>query len=79
MDSDRSEVRKAGFPGLHLQLSPGGGSDPSTKANGGWAGQLDLFKVNSIAFYNMGGSWHTSRLKTRKAKNATRFILCVKS
>jgi hypothetical protein len=55
MDYFRSEVRKAGFPGLHLQLTPGGGSDPSTKANGGWAGQLDLFKVNSIAFYNMGG------------------------
>ena len=31
MDCFRAEVRKAGFPGLHLQLTPGGGSDPSAK------------------------------------------------
>ena len=31
MEYFREEVRKAGFPGLHLQLTPGGGSDPSAK------------------------------------------------
>lgn len=55
MDYFREEVRKAGFPGLHLQLTPGGGSDPSSRPGGGWAGGIDRYKVNSIAFYNMGG------------------------
>ena len=54
MEYFREEVRKAGFPGLHLQLTPGGGSDPSGKPNGGWAADIDLLGINSIAFYNMG-------------------------
>lgn len=54
MDYFREEVRKAGFPGLHLQITPGGGSDPSGKPGGGWAADLDLLGINSIAFYNMG-------------------------
>ena len=54
MDYFREEVRKAGFPGLHLQITPGGGSDPSGKPGGGWAADIDLLGINSIAFYNMG-------------------------
>ena len=51
----RDEVRKAGFPGLHLQLTPGGGSDPSAKRQEKMKDNIDLLGINSIAFYNMGG------------------------
>lgn len=55
MEYFRSEVKKAGFPDLHLQLTPGGGSDPSSKSQASWAGNIKLFGINSIACYNMGG------------------------
>lgn len=55
MDYFRAEVRKAGFPGLHLQLTPGGGSDPSERARSKMNGNIRLLGINSIAFYNMGG------------------------
>lgn len=55
MDYFRAEVRKAGFPGLHLQLTPGGGSDPSAKKQEHMRENIALLGINSIAFYNMGG------------------------
>lgn len=55
MEYFRSEVRKAGFPGLHLQLTPGGGSDPSPAAQDRMNTNINLLDINSIAFYNMGG------------------------
>ena len=55
MEYFRSEVRKAGFPGLHLQLTPGGGSDPSPARQEHMKDNIKLLGINSIAFYNMGG------------------------
>ena len=55
MEYFRSEVRKAGFPGLHLQLTPGGGSDPSPSRQEHMKDNIRLLGINSIAFYNMGG------------------------
>ena len=55
MEYFRSEVRKAGFPGLHLQLTPGGGSDPSPAAQERMREDINLLGINSIACYNMGG------------------------
>lgn len=55
MEYFRSEVRKAGFPGLHLQLTPGGGSDPSPSQQVHMKENIALLGINSIAFYNMGG------------------------
>ena len=55
MEYFRSEVRKAGFPGLHLQLTPGGGSDPSAAKQQHMNENIELLGINSIAFYNMGG------------------------
>ena len=55
MEYFRSEVRKAGFPGLHLQLTPGGGSDPSAARQQRMNENIKLLGINSIAFYNMGG------------------------
>ena len=55
MDYFRSEVRKAGFPGLHLQLTPGGGSDPTPQRSEKMRYNIELLGINSIAFYNMGG------------------------
>lgn len=51
----RSEVRKAGFPDLHLQLTPGGGSDPTPSKQERMQENIALLGINSIAFYNMGG------------------------
>lgn len=51
----RDEVRKAGFPDLHLQLTPGGGSDPSARKQEKMKDNIELLGINSIAFYNMGG------------------------
>lgn len=55
MEYFRSEVRKAGFPGLHLQLTPGGGIDPSPGEQRRMKENISLLGINSIAFYNMGG------------------------
>ncbi|MBR5704184.1 MAG: glycoside hydrolase family 99-like domain-containing protein [Bacteroidales bacterium] len=55
MEYFREEVRKAGFPGLHLQLTPGGGSDPSAERQVKMNDNIKLLGINSIAFYNMGG------------------------
>lgn len=51
----REEVRKAGFPGLHLQLTPGAGSDPNPTRIEKMTANVKLLGINSIAPYNMGG------------------------
>ena len=55
MEYFREEVRKAGFPDLHLQLTPGGGSDPSPSRQEHMKENIARLGINSIAFYNMGG------------------------
>ena len=55
MEYFRSEVRKAGFPDVHIQMTPGGGSNPDSKRQEHEQATFDLIDVNSIAFYNMGG------------------------
>ena len=55
MEYFRQEVRRAGFPGLHLQLTPGAGSDPSPARQERTKENIRLLGINSIAFYNMGG------------------------
>lgn len=59
LDYFRSEVVKAGFPGLHLQLIGGG----TTGYPGFWGDQYDdvgqvikVLKANSVTLYNMAGS-----------------------
>ena len=51
----RAEVRKAGFPDVHIQLTPGAGSDPKPAEEESTRKNISLFNINSIAFYNMGG------------------------
>jgi len=55
MEYFREEVRKAGFPGLHLQLTPGGPSDPSAGRQDAMKENIRLLGINSMVFYNMGG------------------------
>lgn len=55
MEYFRSEVRKAGFPDLHLQLTPGGGSNPDADRQDHTKTNIALLDINSVAFYNMGG------------------------
>ncbi len=51
----REEVRKAGFPDLHLQFNYGGGFLPSKDRTGRPYAEIDSLGANSVAFYNMGG------------------------
>ncbi len=51
----RDEVKKAGFPGLHIQWNQGGGSVMSEKAAGDFANSVRTMGFNSVAMYNMGG------------------------
>lgn len=55
LDYFREEVRKAGFPGLHIQWNQGGGSIMSEAAAARFAGNVKAMGFNSIAMYNMGG------------------------
>jgi len=55
LDYFRDEVKKAGFPGLHIQFTPGGGSDPTPEERLETDMFIDSLGVNSVAFYNMGG------------------------
>ena len=55
LDYFRDEVKKAGFPGLHIQWNQGGGSVmPEEKARE-FKKSVDLMGFNSVAMYNMGG------------------------
>ena len=55
LDYFREEVKKAGFPGLHIQWNQGGGSVMSEEAAAKFVSNVKTMGFNSIAMYNMGG------------------------
>lgn len=55
LDYFRDEVKKAGFPGLHIQWNQGGGSVMSEEAAASFADNVKTMGFNSVAMYNMGG------------------------
>lgn len=55
LDYFRGEVKKAGFPDLHIQWNQGGGSVMSKEAANRFAQQVKEMGFNSVAMYNMGG------------------------
>ncbi len=55
LDYFRDEVKKAGFPGLHIQWNQGGGSVMSAERAKQFREQVKTMGFNSVAMYNMGG------------------------
>ena len=55
LDYFRDEVKKAGFPGLHIQWNQGGGSIMSEERAVQFKKNVDIMGFNSIGMYNMGG------------------------
>jgi hypothetical protein len=55
LDYFRDEVKKAGFPGLHIQWNQGGGSIMSKEAATRFSDNVKKMGFNSVAMYNMGG------------------------
>jgi hypothetical protein len=55
LDYLRDEVKKAGFPGLHIQWNEAWGSMMSKERAGKFSQQIDSMGFNSVAMYNMGG------------------------
>lgn len=55
LDYFREEVKKAGFPGLHIQWNQGGGSFMSEEQARKFEQNISLIGTNSVAMYNMGG------------------------
>jgi hypothetical protein len=55
LDYFRDEVKKAGFPGLHIQWNQGGGSLMSDEAAKQFSNRVNTMGFNSVAMYNMGG------------------------
>jgi hypothetical protein len=55
LDYFRDEVKKAGFPGLHIQWNQGGGSLMSADASKRFSDMVNSMGFNSVAMYNMGG------------------------
>jgi hypothetical protein len=55
LDYFRDEVKKAGFPGLHIQWTQSWGSMMSQEHGKQFSAQLDSMGFNSLAMYNMGG------------------------
>ena len=55
MEYFREKVREAGFPGLHLQYTPGASSSPNPPSAAKTKVNIPLLGINSIAMYNMGG------------------------
>ena len=51
----REEVKKAGYPGLHIQWNQGGGAVMSDEAAQAFAERVEQMGFNSVAMYNMGG------------------------
>jgi hypothetical protein len=49
LDYFREEVKKAGFPGLHIQWNQGGGSVMSEEAAARFAGNVKTMGFNSVA------------------------------
>jgi hypothetical protein len=86
LDYFRDEVKKAGFPGLHLQQIYGGGGYLSEESGKQTADRIEKLGFNSVTFYNMGGGaedyivYGTNSIKIReqwdKAMNVP-FFPCV--
>ena len=55
LDYFREEVKKAGFPGLHIQWNQGGGAVMSEEAASAFVEKVETMGFNSVAMYNMGG------------------------
>lgn len=55
LDYFRDEVKKAGFPGLHIQWNQGGGSVMSVESATNFSNRVNEMGFNSVAMYNMGG------------------------
>ncbi len=55
LDYFREEVKKAGFPGLHIQWNQGGGSLMSDEKASQFREKVKTMGFNSVAMYNMGG------------------------
>lgn len=55
LDYFREEVKKAGFPGLHIQWNQGGGSVMSKDVASRFSQRVNQMGFNSVAMYNMGG------------------------
>jgi hypothetical protein len=55
LDYFREEVKKAGFPDLHIQWNQGGGSIMSDESALAFAEKVHKMGFNSVAMYNMGG------------------------
>lgn len=56
LDYFREEVKKAGFPDLHIQWNQGGGSLMSADAAAYFSEKINQMGFNSVAMYNMGGT-----------------------
>jgi hypothetical protein len=73
----RDEVKKAGFPGLHIQWNQGGGSLMSETAAVKFAKSVKDLGFNSIAMYNMGGReedyivYGTNSIRIREQMDST--------
>jgi hypothetical protein len=76
LDYFRDEVKKAGFPGLHIQWNQGGGSLMSEAAAEQFANSVKAMGFNSVAMYNMGGrvedyiAYGTNSIKIREQMDA---------
>ncbi|HQK71899.1 MAG TPA: glycoside hydrolase family 99-like domain-containing protein [Bacteroidales bacterium] len=76
LDYFRDEVKKAGFPGLHLQWNQGGGSVMTQEAAERFAARIKELGFDSFAMYNMGGFnedylvYGTNSLKIREQLDA---------
>jgi hypothetical protein len=49
-------VKKAGFPGLHIQWNQGGGGLMSKEEAARYSERVNAMGFNSVALYNMGGT-----------------------
>jgi hypothetical protein len=56
LDYFRDEVKKAGFPDLHIQWNQGGGSIMSKESAKRFTERVNEMGFNSVAMYNMGGT-----------------------
>jgi hypothetical protein len=76
LDFFRNEVKKAGFPGLHIQWNQGGGYLMSEEMAERFADRVKEMGFNSVAMYNMGGFdedyivYGTNSIKIRKQMDA---------
>jgi hypothetical protein len=76
LDYFRDEVKKAGFPGLHIQWNQGGGSVMPAKDAEEFARKVKVMGFNSVAMYNMGGfaedyiTYGTNSIKIREQMDA---------